>query len=110
MELQGTCASLLVFPAELRGGAARCIHTFPMSATTRKPMTLTQKILAAHAIGPARGPGCRRATCCSIRVDWTIASELAWNGMDRTYQLLGRPHAARTATASSWPSITPSTP
>ncbi|HEV2404393.1 MAG TPA: aconitase family protein, partial [Ktedonobacterales bacterium] len=26
-----------------------------------------------------------------IRVDWTIASELAWNGMDRTYTLLGRP-------------------
>ena len=26
-----------------------------------------------------------------IRVDWTIASELAWNGMDRTYALLGRP-------------------
>lgn len=26
-----------------------------------------------------------------IRVDWTIASELAWNGMDRTYSLLGRP-------------------
>jgi aconitate hydratase/homoaconitate hydratase len=26
-----------------------------------------------------------------VRVDWTIASELAWNGMDRTYASLGRP-------------------
>ena len=29
-----------------------------------------------------------------VRVDWTIASELAWNGMDRTYALLGRPQIA----------------
>jgi aconitate hydratase/homoaconitate hydratase len=26
-----------------------------------------------------------------IRVDWSIASELAWNGMERTYAALGRP-------------------
>src|SRR5262249_23287363 len=26
-----------------------------------------------------------------IRVHWTIASELAWNGMERTYAALGRP-------------------
>src|SRR5207253_218555 len=26
-----------------------------------------------------------------VSVDWTIASELAWNGMERTYGLLGRP-------------------
>src|SRR3989442_8418410 len=26
-----------------------------------------------------------------ISVDWTIASELAWNGMERTYSMLGRP-------------------
>jgi len=32
-----------------------------------------------------------------IRVDWTIASELAWNGMDRTYTLLGRPQIANPA-------------
>ena len=24
-------------------------------------------------------------------MDWTIASELAWNGMDKTYAALGRP-------------------
>lgn len=54
------------------------------------PMTLTQKILAAHAIGLTR-PYVRTGDILQVKVDWTIASELAWNGMDRTYELLGRP-------------------
>ena len=45
--------------------------------------------------GRARGradPSLRAAgDILRIRVDWTIASELAWNGMDKTYQALGRP-------------------
>jgi 3-isopropylmalate dehydratase small subunit len=53
-------------------------------------MTLTQKILAHHAKGLAR-PWVESGDVLQIRVDWTIASELAWNGMDRTYQALGRP-------------------
>ena len=53
-------------------------------------MTLTQKILAAHARG-LRRPWVEAGDILRIRVDWTIASELAWNGMDRTYELLGRP-------------------
>jgi aconitate hydratase/homoaconitate hydratase len=53
-------------------------------------MTLTQKILADHAVGLTR-PWVEAGDILRIRVDWTIASELAWNGMDRTYQLLGRP-------------------
>jgi aconitate hydratase/homoaconitate hydratase len=53
-------------------------------------MTLTQKILAGHAIGLTR-PWVQAGDMLQIRVDWTIASELAWNGMDRTYTLLGRP-------------------
>jgi aconitate hydratase/homoaconitate hydratase len=53
-------------------------------------MTLTQKILASHAIGLAR-PWVQAGDMLQIRVDWTIASELAWNGMDRTYTMLGRP-------------------
>ncbi len=57
---------------------------------TRKPMTLTQKILAAHAVGLAR-PWVQAGDVLRVRVDWTIASELAWNGMDRTYSALGRP-------------------
>lgn len=54
------------------------------------PMTLTQKILYAHAIRPPRR-GLRVGDVVRIRVDWTIASELAWNGMDKTYSALGRP-------------------
>lgn len=55
-----------------------------------RPMTLTQKILAQHAVGLPR-PWVEAGDVLRIRVDWTIASELAWNGMDRTYELLGRP-------------------
>jgi aconitate hydratase/homoaconitate hydratase len=53
-------------------------------------MTLTQKILAHHARGLSR-PWVQAGDILQLRVDWTIASELAWNGMERTYQLLGRP-------------------
>ncbi|MBX7098048.1 MAG: 3-isopropylmalate dehydratase [Myxococcaceae bacterium] len=53
-------------------------------------MTLTQKILAHHARGLTR-PYVQAGDILQIAVDWTIASELAWNGMDRTYALLGRP-------------------
>ena len=56
----------------------------------RKPMTLTQKILAHHARGLTR-PWVQAGDVLQIRVDWTIASELAWNGMEKTYQALGRP-------------------
>src|SRR5579864_3187959 len=59
----------------------------------RRPMTLTQKILAQHAVGLTR-PWVQTGDMLQIRVDWSIASELAWNGMDRTYTLLGRPALA----------------
>ena len=54
------------------------------------PMTLTQKILYAHAVSPPRA-GLRAGDIVRVKVDWTIASELAWNGMDKTYTALGRP-------------------
>ena len=52
-----------------------------MSPPIRKPMTLTQKILAHHARGLTR-PWVEAGDILQIAVDWTIASELAWNGMD----------------------------
>src|SRR4051812_32038933 len=64
-------------PAQPRPGAAR-------------PMTLTQKILASHARNLPR-PWVQAGDVLQVSVDWTIASELAWNGMERTYGLLGRP-------------------
>lgn len=54
------------------------------------PMTLTQKILAHHAQGLKR-PYVQAGDILQIKVDWTIASELAWNGMNSTYAKLGRP-------------------
>ncbi len=53
-------------------------------------MTLTEKILADHAIG-LRRPYVKPGDIIRIKVDWTIASELAWNGMNQTYERLGRP-------------------
>ncbi len=53
-------------------------------------MTLTEKILADHAIGLKR-PYVKPGDIIRIKVDWTIASELAWNGMNQTYEKLGRP-------------------
>src|SRR5947208_2223943 len=55
-----------------------------------RPMTLTQKILAAHARNLPR-PCVQAGDVLQVSVDWTIASELAWNGMERTYSMLGRP-------------------
>jgi aconitate hydratase/homoaconitate hydratase len=56
----------------------------------RRPMTLTEKILLAHALGHDR-PDVAPGEEIRIAVDWTIASELAWNGMNQTYEKLGRP-------------------
>jgi 3-isopropylmalate dehydratase small subunit len=56
----------------------------------QEPMTLTQKILAQHAIRLPR-PWVCAGDILRIKVDWTIASEFTWSGMDRTYTLLGRP-------------------
>src|ERR1043165_9334651 len=87
-------------PRHAPGGADACTRVpfgvqnpAPMTAgqpTARKPMTLTKKILAHHASGLTR-PWVQAGDILQIRVDWTIASELAWNGMDKTYTALGRP-------------------
>src|SRR5256884_4807424 len=61
-----------------------------VSAQTRRPMTLTQRMLAAHARSLPR-PWVQVGDVLQVSVDWTIASELAWNGMERTYSMLGRP-------------------
>src|SRR6202165_3689925 len=61
-----------------------------MASASARPMTLTQKILAAHARSLPR-PWVQVGVVLQASVDRTIASELAWNGMERTYGLLGRP-------------------
>ncbi len=63
------------------------------ASVMRKPMTLTQKILAQRALGLTR-PWVDTGDIVKVRVDWTIAGELAFGGMDRTFSLLGRPPLA----------------
>lgn len=56
----------------------------------KRPMNLCEKILYHHTIGfdkPYVQPG--DMICC--RVDWTLASELTWKGMEKTYDLMKRP-------------------
>lgn len=53
-------------------------------------MTLTEKILLQHAIDWPK-KSVKPGDILNISVDWTIASELAWNGMNQTYEALGRP-------------------
>lgn len=77
-----------------------------MQTPSRRAMTLTQKILAAHAMELSR-PWVQAGDILRVKVDWTIASELAWNGMDKTYQALGRP-PLHNADRFFWQSITPS--
>jgi aconitate hydratase/homoaconitate hydratase len=56
-------------------------------------MTLTEKILLQHAVGWNKNY-VQAGDILNVRIDWTIASELAWNGMSMTYEALGRPPLA----------------
>jgi aconitate hydratase/homoaconitate hydratase len=56
-------------------------------------MTLTQKLLARRARGLSH-PWVQAGDVLRVAVDWTLASELAWNGMERTWDALGRPPPA----------------
>ncbi len=61
-----------------------------MNHPSRRPMTLTEKILLQHASGWRR-PDVRAGDSLLVAVDWTLASEIAWQGMNQTYEALGRP-------------------
>jgi hypothetical protein len=57
--------------------------------SSRRGMTLTEKIFAAHDI-QRRGEVKPGDVIC-VDVDWVIASELSWAAMERTYDDLGKP-------------------
>ncbi|KAJ2620222.1 hypothetical protein GGI26_005179 [Coemansia sp. RSA 1358] len=63
--------------------------------TGRRGMTLCEKIIAHHAIGLAAPGDVRPGDMVCVGVDWTIASELTWKGMDKTYNAMGRPGVNR---------------
>ncbi|KAJ1929842.1 hypothetical protein IWQ60_000803 [Tieghemiomyces parasiticus] len=61
----------------------------------RRGMTICEKILSHNAINlPAPGNVTPGDMVC-VSVDWTVASELTWIGMNKTYELMGRPGVNR---------------
>ncbi|KAJ2042249.1 hypothetical protein GGI08_007778, partial [Coemansia sp. S2] len=61
----------------------------------RRGMTLCEKIIAHHAIGLTAPGDVKPGDMVCVGVDWTIASELTWKGMDKTYNAMGRPGVNR---------------
>lgn len=56
----------------------------PQKPVKRKPMTLTSKILAHHAISCAQTSHVTVGEVLRVNIDWVIASELSWVGMKRS--------------------------
>lgn len=56
----------------------------PQKPVNRKPMTLTSKILAHHAISCAQTSHVAVGEVLRVNIDWVIASELSWVGMKRS--------------------------
>lgn len=59
-----------------------------------RPLTLTEKIFSHHGIG-LENKFIKPGDVIRTKVDWTLASELAWKGMNTTYDILGRPKLPR---------------
>jgi hypothetical protein len=55
----------------------------------RRGMTLSEKIFAAHDI--ERRGWVQAGDVVVVEVDWIMASELSWSGMEKTYNALGKP-------------------
>lgn len=55
----------------------------------RRGMTLSEKIFAAHDTG--RRGFVKAGDVVVVEVDWIMASELSWHGMEKTYNALGKP-------------------
>ena len=55
----------------------------------RRGMTVGEKIFAAHDVS-GRGE-VKPGDVIRLDVDWIMASELSWSGMEKTYESLGKP-------------------
>lgn len=55
----------------------------------RRGMTLSEKIFASHDI--ERRGWIKPGDVVVVEVDWVMASELSWYGMEKTYNALGKP-------------------
>lgn len=61
----------------------------------RRPMTLCEKIICNSAVGLEAPYDVKPNDMVCVKVDWTIASELTWKGMEKTYDGMGRPGVNR---------------
>jgi hypothetical protein len=61
----------------------------------RRPMTLCEKIICHSAIGLPWPFHVSPGDMVCVSVDWTIASELTWKGMEKTFDTMGRPQIFR---------------
>ncbi|KAG0015214.1 hypothetical protein BGZ80_009972 [Entomortierella chlamydospora] len=64
-------------------------------ASGRRGMTISEKIIAHNAIGLQSPGNVKPGDMVCVSVDWTLASELTWKGMDKTYDQMGRPNVYR---------------
>jgi homoaconitase/3-isopropylmalate dehydratase large subunit len=65
--------------------------TIPERKAATQPMTLTQKIFAAHSLSPLPETGLHTGAVIRAGLDWVLASELSWSAMARTHESLGNP-------------------
>ncbi|KDO31376.1 hypothetical protein SPRG_03993 [Saprolegnia parasitica CBS 223.65] len=60
----------------------------------RRPMTLPEKILTHSAVG-LKKPFIEPGQMICVKAQWTLACEITWKSMDKTYQDMGRPRIWR---------------
>ncbi|KAF0442180.1 3-isopropylmalate dehydrogenase [Gigaspora margarita] len=57
----------------------------------RRGMTMCEKIITHAAIGLPPPGHVKPGDMVCVKVDWTLASELTWKGMEKTFDVMGRP-------------------
>ncbi|OMJ30425.1 putative aconitate hydratase [Smittium culicis] len=70
-------------------------NTISARPENRRGMTITEKIIYHNAIGLKSTDQVRPGEMVCVGVDWTLASELTWKGMDKTYAQMGNPGVHR---------------
>ncbi|KAL4886498.1 hypothetical protein BJY04DRAFT_204754 [Aspergillus karnatakaensis] len=60
----------------------------------RRPMGVIEKIMTHAAVGLPR-PWIQPGEIITVKVDWTLTSEILWAGMEKTYNAIGRPRLHR---------------
>ncbi|OMH78463.1 putative aconitate hydratase [Zancudomyces culisetae] len=61
----------------------------------RRGLTISEKIILHNAIGLEEPGNIKPGDMVCVKVDWTLASELTWKGMDKTYAQMGNPGVHR---------------